>query len=367
MAARTVQTLAETIDGPLFRRIIAQGMTGDDVICLTMPELKGGIVRSHLIGSLAQKRKALVDGPLSSQSDQLTVKRATKAVNAFLNGLRDANSDRWDAGRSGGLCINIGLRACFLLFAATIEHARTKHKALDLGRATPDQLAGAALEVAKPVLEYLETVSDDEFMQRFAGRYGSGGPLDYFFELAQLIWEKDKSFAPDGLANYLESKDEKRIQAASDTIKFIENRVTDIIVDYFKKLHGDNYWTYIGTKEIRVKAYERQQEDAPEKQLALEAYLDFIDKKKIIEKSENWNFLKIYFDIPLPNEKGLAKNLKWMDRLNELRRVVAHPHKRVFKADDLQFLEWIRKTFEERLLSVSAIDPVSGMSLTLLK
>jgi DNA sulfur modification protein DndB len=105
---------------------------------------------------------------------------------------------------------------------------------------------------------------------------------------------------------------------------------------------------------MRVKAYERQQEEVPEKQLELEVYLDFIDKKRIIEKNENWNVFKLYFDIPLRGEKGYAKNLKWMDRLNELRRVVAHPHKRAFKVDDLEFLEWIRKAFEEKLLAVGA-------------
>jgi hypothetical protein len=41
-----------------------------------------------------------------------------------------------------------------------------------------------------------------------------------------------------------------------------------------------------------------------------------------------------------------------MDRLNELRRIVAHPHKRAFKSEDLEFLEWIRKEFENRLLAV---------------
>jgi len=40
---------------------------------------------------------------------------------------------------------------------------------------------------------------------------------------------------------------------------------------------------------------------------------------------------KKYFDLPFPDEKGQSKNLRWMDRLNELRRIVAHPHKRAFK------------------------------------
>src|SRR6266446_3109757 len=86
------------------------------------------------------------------------------------------------------------------------------------------------------------------------------------------------------------------------------------------------------THPIRLKAYERQQSDELDKQLDIEAYLDFIDKKKIIEKQENWDVFKKYFNIPLPGEKGQAKNLRWMDRLNELRRVVAHSHKRAFKS-----------------------------------
>jgi DGQHR domain-containing protein len=53
IAARVVQALTEVVSGPLFRRVIAQGMKGDDIKCLTMPEMKGGIIRSHLIGLLA--------------------------------------------------------------------------------------------------------------------------------------------------------------------------------------------------------------------------------------------------------------------------------------------------------------------------
>ncbi len=229
-------------------------------------------------------------------------------------------------------------------------------KNFDATNATPEELVAEATAIAKPLIKFLQSVADSEFLERFAGRYGSGGPLDYFHELAQTIWEHDKSFDPEGLSEYLASKDDQRIKEAESTMKFIETRVTEIIIGYFKKVHGTNYWNYIGTKEMRVKAYERQQEESPEKQLELDAYLDFIDKKRIIEKPENWNAFKPYFDIPLSGEKGYAKNLKWMDKLNELRRIVAHPHKRAFKSDDLAFLEWIKKAFEEKLLRVSSED-----------
>jgi DGQHR domain-containing protein len=340
VAARIVQALTETVGGPLFRRVIAQGMKGDDVICLTMPEIKGGIVRSHLIGSLAQKRKLFVNGPLSADRDERTVKRAAGAINLFFERLRSANPARWDTGRTGGFCINVGVRAVLLLFDALIKHAGAKRKNFDPTNASPEEIVEEVIGVAKPLCQFLQSISDAEFLERFAPRYGSGGPPDYFYELSQIVWEHDKSFAPEGLAEYLASKDDKRVSEAEDTIRFIETRVTEIVVSHFKKLHGNKYWNYLGTKEMRVKAYERQQGDAVEKQLDLEAYLDFIDKKKIVEK--NYDAVKAYFDIPLRGEKGYAKNLKWMDRLNELRRVVAHPHKRAFKSEDLEFLEWIR-------------------------
>jgi DNA sulfur modification protein DndB len=354
MAARIVQALAEAVGGPLFRRIIAQGMKGDDAVCLTMPEIKGGIVRSHLIGSLALKRKMLVSGPLSSDNDARTVKRATQSINLFLDQLRLANAERWDSGRPGGFCVNVGMRAMFLLFYSAIKHVESKQKNFDPNNATPQEISYEVTDVVRPLINFLHSVPDAEYLERFAGKYGSGGPPEYFYELSQIIWEHDKSFSPEGLQEYIASKDEVRIKEAESTIKFIENRITEIVIDYFKKIHGANYWNYIGTKEMRVKAYERQQEETPEKQLEIEAYLDFIDKKKIVEKNENWTVFKVYFDIPLLKEKGFAKNLKWMDKLNELRRIVAHPHKRAFKSEDLEFLEWIKKAFEEKLLALPA-------------
>jgi hypothetical protein len=320
-------------------------------------QIKGGIVRSHLVGSLAQKRKLLVSGPLSADRDERTVKRAAKSINLFFEELRSANPSRWDSGRIGGFCVNIGVRAMLLVFDAVIRHAATKRKNFDPHNAEPEEIVEEATAVARPLVNFLRSTSDAEFLDRFAGRYGSGGPLDYFYELSQIIWDQDKSFVPEGLAEYLASKDDKRIKEAEGTLKFIENRVTEIVINHFKKLHGNSYWNYIGTKDMRVKAYERQQEEPPEKQLEIEVYLDFIDKKKIIEKNENWGAFKQYFDIPLRGEKGYAKNLKWMDRLNELRRIVAHPHKRAFKSEDLQFLEWIRKAFEDKLLAVGSEDP----------
>ena len=99
---------------------------------------------------------------------------------------------------------------------------------------------------------------------------------------------------------------------------------------------------------MRTAAYRRQQEDT--RRLALENYLHFLDYKKIVSSQEHWPLFKAVFDIPEKGEKGKAKNLKWMERLNELRRIPAHPTKdRRFTVQDFEYIEWISKEFGFRL------------------
>jgi DGQHR domain-containing protein len=352
IAARVVQALGDAVGGPVFRRIVAQGLKADDTTCLTVPEIKGGIVRSQLIGHLAQKRRMIMQGAFTGHDDSETVLRATDGIALFLIRVRSANSNRWDAGRPGGLSTNTGVRGLLLLLAAFISHVEkaSRIKAPDL--AVPEVIQEIE-GLLQPLLIYLRDVPEQQFLERFTVKYGSGGPREYFFELAEVVHQVVPEFRPDGLEDYLESKNSDRVAAAEANIKYFENKITDIIVSKFKALHGDKYWDYIGSKDMRVKAYERQQEEPVEKRLPLEAYLDLIDKKKIIEKSDWWTAFKPYFDIQLPGEKGYAKNLHWIDRLNELRRIVAHPHARRFRREDLEFLEWLRPEFDRRIVEAS--------------
>jgi DNA sulfur modification protein DndB len=281
ISARIVQALTETVGGPLFRRVVAQGMKLDDSACVTMPEVKGGVIRSHLVGRLAHKRKLAIEGPLSADTDERTVKRATKAINLFLAQFKMANVSRWELGRRGALCVNSGIRALLLLFDALIKHATENKKGFDPGNVKPEEIVDDVMDICKPLIEFIRSSPDEKFIEQFGAKYGSGGPVEYFYELSQIIRSKNSAFKPDGLEEYLNSKDDRRVKQAEETIKFIETRMTDIIVSYFKKMHGANYWNYIGTSDMRVKAYGRQQEEPPEKQLELEAYLDLIDKKKL--------------------------------------------------------------------------------------
>jgi hypothetical protein len=84
--------------------------------------------------------------------------------------------------------------------------------------------------------------------------------------------------------------------------------------------------------------------------LPLENYLDVVDFKKVIENKQNWNYFKPLFNIPEPGEKGTAKNIKWFDRLNELRRIPAHPTEtRHFKVEDFEYLDYLHEELHNRV------------------
>src|SRR5207253_10491427 len=87
-----------------------------------------------------------------------------------------------------------------------------------------------------------------------------------------------------------------------------------------------------------------------EARLPLENYLDFIEYKKIVEHKVHWPLFKPVFDIPLPGEKGYSKNLAWMDRINELRRISAHPTKeRSYHVEDFQFIDFVYTEFQTQM------------------
>ena len=80
---------------------------------------------------------------------------------------------------------------------------------------------------------------------------------------------------------------------------------------------------------------------------------DFIEYKKIVENKLHWSLFKDVFDIPHPGEKGYSKNVRWMERVNELRRIPAHStESRHYKVDDFEYIDYIHSEFTRRLARI---------------
>ena len=148
----------------------------------------------------------------------------------------------------------------------------------------------------------------------------------------------------------LAQQDTETQERGDALVKELVKRVQTRVIEGLKQAYGPkDYWDKgIPTKEIKVTAYGKKVEDK-DKDLPIETYLDVIDLKKIVESPANWDLFKESMSIRLPDDKhGQQKYLKWIERLNEVRRIAAHPMNRTYKDDDIEFLDFIDEQLADR-------------------
>ncbi len=351
IAARLIKSLNADLGEPFYNRITAQGFKATDQMCLTLPEIKDGLKRSRLIGTAIMKKNVYERGPLCDQEDEGTLVRARLAVNLYFSLIKEANVERWESGRPGCLCTNPGIRGSLMLLASLVHHIETERR-IDAKELEPLDIIAEIEEYLEPILLFISEASDTEFEELFKVKYGSGGSSQYYFRLCEKINEETPSFSPEGYDDWIQSQSEQRIRRADEIVKDLQNIIPAYIFNKFKEVYGAKRYLEEGVRDIdmRTAAYKSQQQSDPSTRTELEAYFEFLQLKKIVEKRYNWPFLKDVFNIPLPGRKGLTKNLEWMDRINSLRRVSAHgAYKRSYALADFSFLEWIYDEFQERV------------------
>jgi len=84
--------------------------------------------------------------------------------------------------------------------------------------------------------------------------------------------------------------------------------------------------------------------------------LDLLDLRDIVRQRNNWPHFQSVFNIPLPEEKGKTYYLDWMERLNKLRRVAAHPSgTRGYEESDYEFMKFIKYHFYRNLEKTTGV------------
>jgi len=268
----------------------------------------------------------------------------------------------WDSGRDGYVCTNVAVQAYIMLFGAIIEYweANTASNAREMEIA---EIMMDIEEYVAPIREFLESNPPAKIKEEFQVPFGAGGPPEYFFRLCKLIKSKYADFQPEGMADWEAEQSEDRIIEADAQLKALVSDMRDYIFSVFRRLYGEKsnaYWEKgVTDNSVKTAAYNRSLEYELEERLPLETYLEVVEMKKIVESKKVWPLFKSVFDIPEFGEKGQAKNLKWMLRINELRRIPAHPAKeRKYKVEDFEYIDYIHREFVKRL-ELAADEPVS--------
>jgi hypothetical protein len=202
----------------------------------------------------------------------------------------------------------------------------------------------------------------------FKVQFGSGGPKEYYYRLCRLIKESFSDFVPEGLEDWEKEQSAENVYEADRKLKELNIYVQKFIFDKFKEKYGlekDAYWHKgVTDKKIKTKAYEKSLDDEDEERLPLENYLDFIEYKKIVENKLHWPLFKSVFDIPEHGDRGYSKNIRWMERVNELRRIPAHAtESRHYKVEDFEYIDFIYDEFMKRLENNLVENQKEGNSL----
>lgn len=345
IAARLINCLNIDVGEAFYNRITQQGMPSTSKTCLTIPALKEALRRSGLLGRAVLNNTNYDLGALCGRTDSETLDRARSALNQYFGQVRNANLTEWENGRDGILCTNVAVQAYIMLLGTLVKYWEA-NTAADAREMIVEDMMLETEEYLQPVLDFLENNNVMQLKTAFQVPFGSGGPREYYYRLCKMIKDKYSDFRPEGMEQWEEEQSEERIQDADTKLKVIVSEIRKYIFVVFRAIHGekkDAYWDKgVSDKALKAEAYKRSLDYDVEERLPLETYLEVIEMKKIVENKQNWPLFKEVFNIPETGEKGMAKNLKWMDRINELRRIPGHPAKeRHYKIEDFQYIDFV--------------------------
>lgn len=349
LAARLLQKLNRDLGSVFYNRFTAEGLKSTSKACLTIPQVKSALKRSRVVG-YSEVKHVYEKGLLCANTDNATLLRSQKILNGYFSSIANADIVRWDKGREGRICTNEGVQAFVLLLGEIGEYLFKGNSSKFLGTKEP-LLISDIIDILEPVLEFI-TEGGPKVDPYFTVPFGSGGPKEYFYRLAKLVRSRFPNFNPAEYDDWELVQREDLKNQADQQVKQINVLALSHIFTIFRNSFGEQgmaYWERgVSIPDIKAKAYAKLVQDSPEEQGPIENYLDFIDLKKIVDK--RWKAFKPVFDIPMPGVKGQAKNIDWMDRINELRRISAHPSpSRNYKVTDFPIINQICQTLESRV------------------
>lgn len=356
LASALVKSFNSDPTSPFFQRFITQGVAPKENQNLTIPEVVNGLVRANLLG---KSGKTYAVGYLSAETDDETILRTKKILNSYFGLLRDANPGRWESGKASYICVNPGIRAHLLLIAETIRYLQSKDSSFDPQCDSEVDIMKRLEKIATPVFSFVRNATDAVVSDKFSRKFGEGGVKEYFFNLCEIVRAKIGDFGSDEFVDHLNRRADQRVSETNESIVDLEKTIRDYVIRILKAKYGTDemrsgekeYWE-LGIESAKAKedAYKAQQSTPVKNRLPKEAYLHLLDLMKIVRQKNNWQYFESVFNIPMPGEKGKTYYLEWVEHLNELRRIPAHPSSlRTYDEDDYAFIDWLKREFFGRL------------------
>ncbi len=343
--SKIFSTLGSRIDSPLYEKISASEMKQSPESPLTIASLTSALRRTNLLGTL--KGSNIIPGPLSWTDMNTSLDRSVRIISAYLKNFQEAMPEHWRIGSAlgGYLCTNGGITALLFVLKNIIDHIDKKaieNNTIRVVDLKTEEIIDEIHIYSQPVIDFFKMASP-ELILNYRKKVGNSGHLDCSYGMMEQIHSKFPDFRNAGLENYLNETKSQSNEQAKIIVPKIQLIIANNIITTLKKEFGekeDGWWLKGVPRSIRLKVAERREDDPDRPEL--EQSFDLIDYKQVI--LDNWPL----FGEKYSKDKGSKKDkMSWMDKLNTIRRKVAHPERGRVTKDELEFLNnilnWLEK------------------------
>jgi DNA sulfur modification protein DndB len=338
IASRAVDLMNTRGNGPLEAKVISPGITAGTSQPLNLRSIQERIVLSGLLGSINPKTGEILPGPCWAGSSEDSLVRLVDLLNMHLEEVRNANPDRWEAGRLGALCTNLGIGSQIRMLSELVRYVAFKDSLYPQSMEL-DRLYASIRPFMDQMFKYIADSSDEEFKSKFTVIFGSSGYHEYFFKLFGLIESDTPGLSPEGYDDYKRITSAEMTELADKQVKWIQDVVPTFLKDQLREKFGENFFEVVVPKEMQKACQIKRVDDDADDKLPVETYLDWIQFGKLASMKEIREEVKGALSIRLPDEpSGKHFYSSWFDAVNRIRRVPAHPSGRAYKASDIEVL-----------------------------
>lgn len=337
VVSKAIHALDEEGDSPFRGRVLLSDDTRTAIRCISLTALFRALNQPGMF----IVKPGVAYGPLWGGENNETLSRLLTVVKAWFSAICDSGAaDWWELGAAdgGGLAMNDGVMICMAVLRSVFQHL--EGRGLRLTTLTADELVSEIRPFADALGNYLGGLSSEERLRFRSGSRGVQGQTNGRRRCERALHDAIPEFEPAELKKHLELESAQTNEQAYAIIQAIERSLKSAVLDVLKaEFRGDsNLWWYEGIPEkVRLKVTQRIEADKG----ALgdrEDNFDLLDYRAII--MANWALFKDMLGRDAP---GRDRGTNWLERLNDLRRIVMHPSREaLIDWDSLSQLEEYR-------------------------
>lgn len=355
LCSAVVGRLDRAPTSPLHRRFKEDGIPPEPPLqCLTVSEIVKGLRSSSLIGTAETDR--ILHGPLWGATDEKTVAKAHRVLEAYFVKLMEANEPRWNGGRDQHIATNVGIRAHIRLIGAVEKYLHAR-KNVQFRSLTAAQCAEKVIDFCKPVFDHINSASDKEIEERYSKQYGEGGVRTYAFNLMSELWKKENSFGDESFHEWRRGTTYPERESDVQFLARLSERIRSHVVSVLKEVHTEEIlssdepaWREKGVPSaVERRVFNLRLKDTEKKRW--DEYLGVLDLRDIIRRKVNWGEFKEAFNRAREGEeKGGTRYLSWMSDLDALLKSSSKLRGQEGLSDDDQaFIGWLREEISPNL------------------